>query len=127
MLEEENRQRLSEPVQRLYAQAEESGTYDWMRVTEVLQAALCKAFGYGIDSPAELERALWELRTGANRFDDLRSIPLYYRYNRARDGDLKEGDTVPPIPLLTLEGEPLSLSQLEEKGLPLVVFAGSIT
>lgn len=127
MLEEENRQRLSEPVQRLYAQAEESGTYDWMRVTEALQAALCKAFGYGIDSAEELETALYELRTAAFRHPELASIPLYVRYNRARDGDLKEGDIIPHIPLLTLDGGPLSLSQLEEKGRPLVLFAGSIT
>ena len=42
------------------------------------------------------------LRAASQLFPELRDIPLYVRHNRAAQGELREGDAVPDVPLHTL-------------------------
>lgn len=142
MLERENALRLSDDIQRSYAEAELSGTHDWMVVTDSLQTQLCHDFGFGGD---QLGQALYELRTATQRFPDLSNIPLYVRFNRARQGDINPGQVLPEIKLYPLattttpapalphatspsDIKTMTLQSLQpDDGRCLVVFAGSIT
>jgi len=75
-----------------------------------------------------MKNALFQLRPATNTFPELRSIPLYVRFNRARDGDLKSGDEAPDVALVTLDNKETSLLSLNQSlDVPLVVCAGSIT
>ena len=69
---------------------------------------------------------------------ELKMIPLYSRFNRARDGNLKEGDSLVDVELCSPENENerISLSSFYKQecqkrnlpeGSPFVILAGSIT
>lgn len=53
---------------------------------------------------------------------------LQVRYNRARVGELKEGDQAPDVTLYRIEdGKPETVREAGASGRPLVVVAGSYT
>ena len=54
----------------------------------------------------------------------MKEIPLYVKYNRARDGNLKEGDIAPNVPTFTLDGKPRQLLDGAEAK-PVVIVGGS--
>jgi hypothetical protein len=60
---------------------------------------------------------------------ELMSIPHYVKYNRSRQGRLVCGDTVPEIPLSTINGCATSLRELMKlhAAAPVVLVAGSYT
>jgi hypothetical protein len=70
--------------------------------------------------------------------DEIKNIPLYSKYNRARDGDLQQGDQLIDVQLCSPdnENEKISLSSFYRQecekrkiseGSPFVILAGSIT
>lgn len=80
----------------------------------------------------QLRRAQWDYPDDT----DIKNIPLYVKYNRARRGELKAGDRAPDVPLvrfeLTKDKEvnllPTSLlAQSTAEDRPMMVCAGSYT
>jgi hypothetical protein len=134
MLIRENELRLSESVQKEYAAAEVSGVRDWMNVTEKLQEnMLLKDFSV---EPKNLQAALLALRSATHKYPDLKPLALYVKYNRAEDGKMQLGDSIPNIPLISADYKgqakiksfttPL-LSVASATKQPLIIFAGSVT
>lgn len=124
-LQREDVLRRSPEAQRRFAEAESSGKTDWMEVAHDLQVEVLREFGV---TDAQIGRALHELRTFANRHPEL---ALYVRHNRARRGELREGDECPSVPLAELAGtgvgapRPLLEFGGSAGGKPLVLIAGS--
>ena len=54
-------------------------------------------------SENEVERGIYSLQTATIRYPELKSIPLYVRFNRARRGSLKVGDVAPDVPLYSFD------------------------
>lgn len=101
MLIRENELRLSDEYQKRYAEAEKSSFRSWLDVTDELQREIIREFH--LDE--EMDDALLCFRCATQIYPDLQSIPLYVKYNRARDGDLNIGDTAPNVPVLELNGQ----------------------
>jgi len=108
MLEHEAQSRLSSITQQRYAEVEAAnGDASWMEVTEELQRATVRAFGFGCnhDNTREEEAAaVAALRLAAPRHPE---IAFWVRHNRARRGDLARHDLVPAIALAPLEVDPV--------------------
>jgi hypothetical protein len=101
MLIRENELRLSEEYQKRYQEAEQISSSSWLDVTDQLQREIIREFQ--LDD--EMEDALLCLRCATQIYPDLKDIPLYVRYNRARSGDLKIGDSAPDVPVVQLDGK----------------------
>lgn len=75
---------------------------------EGLSRALNGAFTRGVSQggqPAFLQRVLQgvhQLRTAGGKHKEIWEISLYWKYNRARPGTLRDGDAAPDAPLVTL-------------------------
>jgi len=124
MLIKENELRKSPETQALYKKAEMTDETDWMEVTDMLQRQILR--DYGLDE-VDLEKGLFSLRTATKRFPELSDIPLYVKYNRARQGDLTVGDPAPNVPLVTLDEEKCDLHDYCSSSRPLLLMAGSYT
>ncbi len=101
MLIRENELRLSDQYQKRYSDAEKTSFSSWLDVTDELQRQIIREFN--LDE--EMEDALLCLRCATQIYPDLKDIPLYIKYNRARDGDLQIGDIVPNVPIVQLDGQ----------------------
>ena len=104
MLREEHSVRTAPETQALYTAAESTGASDWMEVTAELQDKLVQRYGF-ID-PWRKEIALNELRRATYNFPDdaeIQSIPLYVKFNKARQGNLRVGDKCPDMSLLSFQ------------------------
>jgi len=101
MLIRENELRLSDEYQKRYSDAEKTSFSSWLDVTDELQRQIIREFN--LDE--EMEDALLCLRCATQIYPDLKDIPLYVKYNRARDGDLQIGDIVPDVPIVQLNGQ----------------------
>ena len=101
MLIRENELRLSEEYQKRYQEAEQKSSLSWLDVTDQLQREVIREFQ--LDD--EMEDALLCLRCATQIYPDLKDIPLYVRYNRARSGDLQIGDSTPNVPVVQLDGQ----------------------
>jgi len=101
MLIRENELRLSDEYQKQYSEAEKTSFSSWLDVTDQLQRQIIREFN--LDE--EMEDALLCLRCATQIYPDLKDIPLYVKYNRARDGDLQIGDIVPDVPIVQLNGQ----------------------
>lgn len=122
MLVRENQLRLSPEYQQQYCQAEQSSASpsSWLDVTDQLQRQVIREFQLG----EEMDDALLCLRCATQLYPELRGIPLYVRYNRARAGDLNTGDLAPDVPVVNMDGQEGQLfNGLTEK--PTVLIAGS--
>ena len=100
MLLRENELRLSDEYQQRFCEAEKSSFPSWLDVTDELQRRVIREFN--LDE--EMDDALLCLRCATQMYPDLKNIPLYIRYNRAREGDLQLGDVVPDVPVVQLDG-----------------------
>ncbi|KAK3250320.1 hypothetical protein CYMTET_40295 [Cymbomonas tetramitiformis] len=117
ILETENELRLSPAVQAAYAQAEtDVSGCDWMDVTENLQRhVLREHFGVPLSDEARVLRAV---RRCIHEYPELRAIPVYTRFQRARPGCLRAGDAVVDCGVTCLDGSPSTLlTQLAMLGL----------
>ena len=101
MLIRENELRLSEEYQKRYQEAERTSSSSWLDVTDQLQREIIREFQ--LDD--EMEDALLCLRCATQIHPDLKDIPLYVRYNRARSGDLNIGNSTPNVPVVQLDGK----------------------
>lgn len=127
VLEIENDRRMSPDIQEKYRIAEESDTEDWLEVTDQLQRDILKENSVG---DADIEGALLALRTATYVYPQLATIPVYRKYQRAREGDLQEGCPAPQVSsLLSINGEKVSLVHHDDNDstFPMLVCAGSIS
>jgi len=135
MLRREQEMRVSPITQDKYRQAELDEDTDWMEVTLQLQRDLIREFGY---SPEEEEYGLQLLRSAQTLFPDdeeVKNSVLYLKYNKARQGPLREGEPAPDIPVRTMSGEYVSLFQNQfisapfddGRKKPIAIVAGSWT
>lgn len=62
---------------------------------------------------------------GVGTTAEVKDAIVYMKYDRTRPCALVAGDPVPPISLVTLQNEPLTLASLYERDRPLVIIAGS--
>eukprot|EP01112_Ceratiomyxa_fruticulosa_P012532 TRINITY_DN3471_c0_g1_i2.p1 TRINITY_DN3471_c0_g1~~TRINITY_DN3471_c0_g1_i2.p1 ORF type:complete len:232 (+),score=61.42 TRINITY_DN3471_c0_g1_i2:323-1018(+) len=111
MLLRENELRLSPEIQAEYEQAEQSSTTSWLRVTDALQRRIVTEFHL----EEEMEEALTCFRCATQIYPDLKDIPLYVVNNRARNGELKEGDVIPDVPVYSLDGKKYTLYEFMSK------------
>jgi hypothetical protein len=128
ILHYENDLRLSQSQQELYRKVETNPYLDWMDVTAVLQEAIVMDFCGDTLSPLELEQGLNVIRSATH--PDMKDISLYRKYNRARMGELKNGDFIINVPLVTIHGQKtdlLSFVQKQPNTKPLFVISGSIS
>jgi len=135
ILEAESKLRLSNRVQRLMAEAETNPLKDWISVVEgVVDPEICNQFNITAHQKHRILAFYPELN------DDI----FYGRYNRARRGEMKEGEVFVDVPLVDLTGSRTSLmatqqqqqrqrqqqqkpKQEQNTSPPLVIIAGSIT
>jgi len=101
MLIRENELRVSDEYQKRFAEAEKSSFESWLDVADELQRQVIREFH--LDE--EMDDALLCFRCATQIYPELKSIPLYVKYNRARDGDLNLGDTAPNVPVIELNGQ----------------------
>jgi hypothetical protein len=125
MLIRENELRLCPETQREYAKRQA----DYMTFTDELQARVAREFGFEPDIGVDILRCALQLYPNHT---ELAEIPLYVKYNRSRQGCLAEGDAVPDVPLLTLDGEEITIRNYVRsipgsESVPLVLISGSYT
>jgi hypothetical protein len=97
----------------------------WLDVVDKLQRRIASEFGLseqvGLDAMRLADKLLPD-------DPEVTEISLYRKYNRCRDGDLREGDHAPDVPLhLVADGKRTALHSLLNECTPLVVFVGSYT
>lgn len=128
MLEIENDRRMSPETQERYRIAEDTEIEDWLQVTDELQRSILKE--NSVDD-ADIEDAIVAFRTATYVYPSLATIPVYRRYQRARQGDLQIGHPAPQVSsLLSLDGKRSSLLSLcndDSSHLPTLVCAGSVS
>lgn len=122
--------------QKAMAEAEQSGTQDWMRVVERIQLQVCREFGMPVNTcktntTVTTNEWLTFLRSAASKYANDPEFQLaahWIRYNRARPCPVALGDVVPPIHVVSLadEAEEKHKTILLYSG-PLLVLAGSTT
>lgn len=71
------------------------------------------------------EAALRCFRAAPHLHPELKALAVYHRAQRSRQGDLREGDPVPPLRLADTACRPVSLGALCAGPRPLVLLAGS--
>lgn len=127
LLQKEEDVRLSPATQQLFKQS------DWLEIVSNIQRTLVieklyAVLGREITEP-ELAAGLKCLRTATIKFPKLKSIPLYVRYNRAKLGNLKVGDSFIDVPLYSLVSkQTIRLADIcNQKSLPLLIIASSFT
>lgn len=131
MIKRENELRVSDEYQEMYRREAELPGHVWMDVSDVIQKRVLREFGY--DEKSEQEDNLKLLRNASLIHPDdaeFLTLPLYKRFNRCRDGDMKVGDAVNDCLLEDLEGNKIRLlnqfgSERHDK--PLVILAGSVS
>lgn len=125
MVRREQELRTCEETQQKYSEAERQETTDWMEVTIALQEQVIREFQI-----EDIAWGLYQLRRACDQYPDdadFINIPLYHKYQRSRQGSLREGDACPDMPLHHLNKEMVSLLSLVRPGRPLCIFAGSYT
>lgn len=124
MVTRENELRTCPETQDKMHEAEGRGETDWMQVAQGVQEQVAREFGYG----HMVDEAVHILRTARNWYPDepfFKEVPLYVKYNRARNGPLHEGSLAPDVPLMDLDGNETSLMSHGGVAEPLVVIGGS--
>lgn len=122
MVQREAELRFSAEWQSRFAAAERRPDTDWLECVEELQLQVVREFGL----PAA---AAQTLRTAHLAYPDepiFQEVPVYVRFNRARNGPLRVGAVVQEeVPIVELDGSPASLWDLGGDGQPVVLIGGS--
>ncbi|CAF3189164.1 unnamed protein product [Rotaria sp. Silwood2] len=130
LLMKEEQIRLSRETQQLLSSIEDRKDMDWMDVIADLQTNLIKeAIGQDatedeIQCGLRIFRSAHQLYSNDNKFHNL---SLYVRHNRAKQGNLRIGDSAIDIQLLNMNGEFVSLLSYFHSNRPLLIIAGSYT
>lgn len=119
----ENELRISTETQALFSQAELRADTDWMEVVEDLQREVLRSVA--LVPEQEMAAALTCLRRAPYDYPELKSIPLYHRYQRSRRGQYGPGSNIPPLTLQDMEGRPVPLISNENQFPLTVIVAGS--
>lgn len=126
MLRREDELRLSDAVQRKYADSPDDYTSK-EHVTLKVQHQVCREFGFTSD----LKEGLDLLRSASALFpgdQELRDCAHWLKYNIVARCPLALGSHVPDIPLMCIDGSPTTLHQIIERSLtPTVLVVGSHT
>eukprot|EP01088_Endostelium_zonatum_P021561 TRINITY_DN85_c0_g2_i2.p1 TRINITY_DN85_c0_g2~~TRINITY_DN85_c0_g2_i2.p1 ORF type:complete len:220 (-),score=63.57 TRINITY_DN85_c0_g2_i2:674-1333(-) len=132
MLRRENEIRLTDDVQEQLDKSIVDDSDSYTAIIEGIQKTVLKQFGF-----EDNENNLTMYRAALSLYpndDEIKNEAYYYKYNRSRQGTLKQGDS---IDLQTLSLYNLSTNQTENvfdilqvdsnTNLPLVLIAGSIS
>ena len=137
MLRREDELRRSPEYQKEMEAAEESANTEWMDVVSGIQNRVVAEANE--DDKPEPIYTVEELREAASRHPD---IAHWVKFNRARQGDLKEGDEAPDMTMRNLDESETTLLQgprkkakvesnedgdAKSKSKPTVVVAGSLS
>eukprot|EP01027_Heterolobosea_sp_BB2_P016095 GEZU01022957.1.p1 GENE.GEZU01022957.1~~GEZU01022957.1.p1 ORF type:complete len:198 (-),score=47.91 GEZU01022957.1:814-1407(-) len=131
MLRREHELRTSPETQARYTAAERLPNTDWLEVTIELQKQVAREFLPLDATDHDVDVLVHALRCASNLFHDdpeMKTIPLYVKYNRAQQGYLKEGDDAPlDINLVDLYCRQRLKLRDFLRGRPLILVAGSYT
>jgi hypothetical protein len=113
MLRRENELRLSETTLNRF---KTEGSHLYVPITEEIQLQVCQEFGLSEEVGLTALRCADSLMPTSEDREDIKEISFYRKYNRMRDGDLSEGDHLPPIcfqyPFHTLDSQLISLEKI---------------
>lgn len=104
----------------------------WLKITSDMQRELVEKFAKenNFNNEISIELALQDLRTAHIKYPDnriFREIPVYVRENKAKQGNLKEEDSIIDVELYNINGNKIRLSELLDNSKPNLIFAGSHT
>jgi len=123
MLRREEELRLSKEIQEKFS----NPALDTIHVAADVQLQVVQEFGYPNDM-VDMIRAAPALYPTC---PDVKRIPHYQKFNRARDGLLKPGDLIPNTQISLLNGNTTTLHDYFDKTLdltkPILIAAGSYT
>ena len=101
LLRREDAARRAPATQQLMEEAERSGVSDWIEVATAVQRRVARE-SLAVDaSEGEVDARVAMMRYAAQRHPE---ICHWVRFNRARVGDLREGDAAPDVRLWRLDG-----------------------
>jgi len=103
MLQREEELRLSAEIQEQFANPK----LDTIHVAAEVQKRVAREFGF-----SDIEETVTWIRSAPAIYPDcpeVKKIPHYQKFNRARDGDTKVGDTIPDATVANLNGIPMTL------------------
>lgn len=124
LLRREDAARRAPATQRLMEEAERSGASDWIEVAAAVQRRVARESLAVEASEREVDARVAAMRYAAQRHPE---ICYWVRFNRARVGDLCEGDVAPDVRLWRLDGAATSLLADRDEAKPLVVISGSLS
>jgi len=101
----------------------------WLEVSAQVQYQIAKDFGF--DTEVESDIAVNHLRRARYLYPDeplFESIPVYVRNNLAKQIKYQNGNTIPNVPINSLDGkETFNLVDILDKSKPNVIFGSSHT
>lgn len=132
ILKREDELRASEQYQNKYS--EQDRLFWFMNVTDEIQTQALRENGVAEenmnDALVVLRNARWEYRNDP----EVNRLTIYMREDNSRAGNLKEGDPIPNVPLMTRKFKPTTLESycmkkqtVLGKIRPIVVCAGSVS
>ena len=124
LLRHEDAARRAPETQRLMEEAERRGTSDWIEVATAVQRRVARESLPAGASEGDVDARVTAMRYAAQRHPEWCH---WVRFNRARVGDLREGDTAPDVKLSRLDGVATSLLADRDLSRPLVVVSGSLS
>ena len=125
LLQHEDAARREPETQRRMEEAERRGTSDWIEVATAVQRRVARESLPAGASEGDVDARVAAMRYAAQRHPE---ICHWVRFNRARVGDLREGDAAPDVRLWRLDdGAATSLLADRDLSKPLVVVSGSLS
>ena len=120
----EDEARRAPETQRRMEEAERRGTSDWIEVATAVQRRVARESLPAGASEGDVDARVAAMRYAAQRHPE---ICHWVRFNRARVGDLREGDAAPDVSLSRLDGAATSLLADRDEAKPLIVVSGSLS
>ena len=124
LLRREDAARRAPETQRLMEEAERRGASDWIEVATAVQRRVARESLPAGASEGDVDARVAALRYAAQRPPELCH---WVRFNRARVGELREGDAASDVSLSRLDGAATSLLADRDLSKPLVVVSGSLS
>ena len=125
LLQREDAARREPETQRRMEEAERRGTSDWIEVATAVQRRVARESLPAGASEGDVDARVTAMRYAAQRHPE---CCHWVRFNRARVGDLREGDAAPDVRLRRLDdGAATSLLADRDEAKPLVVVSGSLS
>ena len=124
LLRREDAARRAPETQRRMEEAERRGTSDWIEVATAVQRRVARESLPAGASEGDVDARVTAMRYAAQRHPE---CCHWVRFNRARVGDLREGDAAPDVRLWRLDGAATSLLAGRDLSKPLVVVSGSLS